>query len=311
MPVIRINAVNGRAELHGSSRPLIGAVQEAQQSDGPVIVMTHGYKYRPDDAGACPHRHILSLHPKAIPWYGPSWPQHLGFGSGFEDEGLAIAVGWDARGPLWSAQRRAVEAGKVLADVIRQVHHSNPKRPIHFICHSMGIEVALEALHHIPPGALSRIISLTGAAYQSRTVAALKTPAGRAADFINIISRENDLFDFLYETFIQPPRRGDASIGAGLTAPNSVTLQIDCPDTVDHLSALISPLAAPERRICHWSSYTRPGVLRVYNALLRDPERLCLQRLKRGIPEKPHRRWSRFFALPRPQGLLPFAQKAS
>jgi hypothetical protein len=88
-------------------------------------------------------------------------------------------------------------------------------------------------------------------------------------------------------------------------------LQIDCPDTVDYLSALIFPLAAPERRICHWSSYTRPGVLRVYNALLRDPERLCLRRLKRGIPEKPHRRWSRFFALPHPQGLLPFAQKAS
>ena len=311
MPVIRINAVNGRAELHGSSRPLIGALQQSQQSDGPVIIMTHGYKYRPDDADACPHRHILSLHPKTMPWYSPSWPQHLGFGSGFEDEGLAIAFGWDARGPLWSAQRRAVEAGKVLAEVIRHVHHLNPRRLIHFIGHSMGTELALEALHHIPTGALSRIVSLTGAAYQSRTIAALTTAAGREAEFINIISRENDLFDFLFETFIQPPCRGDLSIGAGLRAPNAVTLQIDCPATVDHLSAMIFPVASPERRICHWSSYTRPGVLRVYNALLRDTERLCLHTLKRGIPETLHKRWSRLFALPRPQALLPFAQKAS
>ncbi|MEM8549002.1 MAG: alpha/beta hydrolase [Pseudomonadota bacterium] len=311
MPIIRINAVDGRAELHGSSRPFVGALQQSQQTDGPVIIMTHGYKYRPEDPDACPHRHILSLRPRVTSWYSPSWPQHLGFGSGFQDEGLAIAFGWDARGPLWSAQRRAVEAGKVLAEVIQQLNQFNPQRTIHFIGHSMGTELALEALHHIPPGALCRIVSLTGATYQSRTIAALATPSGRRAEFINIISRENDLFDFLYETLVQPPCRGNLSIGAGLTAPNAVTLQIDCPTTLDYLSSLIFPLAAPKRRICHWSSYTRPGVLRVYNALLRDPERLCLRTLQLGIPKTPHQRWSRLFALPRPQRLLPFAQKAS
>ncbi len=310
MPVVRINAVEGRAELHGSPRPVAGVLRQTRVTKGPVIIMTHGYKYRPDDPNACPHRHILSLHPKETPWYSPSWPQHLGFGAGFPDEGLAIAFGWDARGPLWAARRRAVEAGRVLADVIHRIRHLNPDRPIHFMGHSMGTELALEALHHIQPGALNRIVSLTGAAYHSRTVEALATPAGHQAEFINITSRENDLFDFLYETLIQPPISGDRSIGAGLVLPNAITLQIDCPATVELLSKLIFPLAAPQRRVCHWSSYTRPGVLRVYNALLRNPDRLCLHTLRRSVPEQPHRRWSRLLALPRPQASVPFAQKA-
>ena len=311
MPVIRINAVDGHARLHGSPRPITGVLRQTRHTSGPVIIMTHGYKYRPDDPNACPHLHMLSLRPKAMPWYSPSWPQHLGFGAGFRDEGLAIAFGWDARGPLWAARRRAVEAGRVLADVVHRVHGLNPARPIHFIGHSMGTELALEALHHIQPGALNRIVSLTGAVYQSRAVEALQTAAGRRAEFINITSRENDLFDFLYETLIQPPAPGDRSIGAGLSAPNAVTLQIDCLATVDHLSTLAFPLAAPQRRICHWSSYTRPGVLRTYNALLRDPKRLSLSALRRGVPDQPNRRWSRLFAVPRPQALLPFAQKTS
>ena len=311
MPIIRINAVDDQAHLHGSSRPVMEALRQASGTDGPVIIMTHGYKYRPDDVNACPHRHILSLQPRAMPWYSPSWPQQLGFGAGFEDEGLAIAFGWDARGPLWAAHRRAVEAGRVLADIITELHRLNPGRPMHFLGHSMGTELVLEALQHIPPKALCRIISMTGAAYHSRTLQALATPAGQHAEFINVISRENDLFDALYELLIQPPQKGDRSIGNGLEAANVVTLQIDCPATLDHLSKLIFPITAPERRVCHWSSYTRPGILQVYNALLRDPNALSLTSLRGGVPPRPHRRWSRLFALPRPQALLPFAQKAS
>ena len=311
MPVIRINAINGRAALHGSSRAVDSALQQSRTTKGPVIVMTHGYKYRPEDPNGCPHRQILSLRPSAQPNYSPSWPQQLGFGSGFSDEGLAIAFGWDARGPLWAARRRAVSAGRVLAEVITRLHHMAPGRPIHFIGHSMGVELALEALHHIPPGALGRIISMTGAAYRSRTVQALRTPAGQRAELINVTSRENDLFDFLFERLIQPPRAGDRSIGAGLEAPNAVTLQIDCAATLDHLSGLVFPVAAPQRRVCHWSSYTRPGVLRVYNALLRDPNGLSLGALRQGLPSRSQRRWSRLLAGPASRRLLPFVQKAS
>ncbi|MEX0318410.1 MAG: alpha/beta hydrolase [Ruegeria sp.] len=311
MPVIRINVTGDRTALHRSPRPVHGTLRQTRTLEGPVIIMTHGYKYRPDDAQACPHRTILSLHPAPGPCSGPSWPKQLGFGSGCADEGLAVAVGWDASGPLWAARRRAITAGRVLAGIIAELHRLNRARPIHFIGHSMGTELALEALHHVPPGALRRIISMTGATYRSRALAALATSAGRQAEFINVTSRENDLFDALYEWLIAPPKRGDRSIGLGLDAPNAVTLQLDCPDTLAHLARLSIPIAAPRRRICHWSSYTRPGVLRVYNALLRNHDRLSLPTLSCGLPERPARRWSRLFALPRPQLLLPFAQKAS
>jgi len=311
MPVVRINAIDESIALHRSPRSARSVLRQTRDTQGPVIIMTHGYKYRPDDVKACPHRHFLSLHPTPMPRHCPSWPQQLGFGSGFDDEGLGIAFGWNAQGPLWIARRRAVEAGRALAELIRELRHLNPDRPIHFVGHSMGTELALEALHHIPPGALNRIISMTGAAYHSRTLTALTTPGGRRAEFINVTSRENDLFDFLYEWLVQPPERGDRSIGNGLTAANAVTVQLDCPATLAHLSHPAFPVGAPQRRICHWSSYTRPGVLRVYNALLRQEDRLSLSTLRNGLPNQPARRWSRLFAMPKPQAHLPFAQKAS
>ncbi|WP_254430435.1 MULTISPECIES: alpha/beta hydrolase [unclassified Ruegeria] len=241
MPMIRINAEGPRAVLHRSSRLVESVLQQTQDIRGPVIIMTHGYKYRPGNSATCPHRHILALRPRALPDYSPSWPQHLGFGSGFTDEGLAVAFGWNARGPLWTAQRRAQSAGRVLADVINKLHRLNPDRPIHFIGHSMGVELAIEALHHISPGALKRIISMTGATYRARVLAALALEAGRRSELINITSRENDLFDFLYEQLVQPPQPGDRSVGAGIDAENAVTLQIDCNTTLAHLSHMIAP----------------------------------------------------------------------
>ncbi|WP_170603798.1 alpha/beta hydrolase [Ruegeria arenilitoris] len=310
MPVIRINAVNGQAQLHCSPKSTTRVLRQLRNIPGPVIIMTHGFKYQPYNRKTCPHRHILSLQPRMQGDSCPSWPQQLGFGAGFENEGLALAFGWDASGPLWKTRSRALAAGRVLAKVINELHHCHHDRPIHFIGHSMGVELALEALHHIQPGAIRRIISMTGAAYRSRTLRALLTPAGHQAELINITSRENDLFDFLYERIIQPPTLGDRSIGSGIQAKNAVTLQIDCPATLDHLSNLALPVAAPQRRICHWSSYTRPGLLRLYNALLRNPERISLGNLRAGLPSYHQRRWSRLFALPRPQKLLPCAQKA-
>ncbi len=311
MPMIRINAEGPGAVLHRSSRLVECVLQQTQDIRGPVIIMTHGYKYRPDNSATCPHRHILALRPRALPDYSPSWPQHLGFGSGFTDEGLAVAFGWNARGPLWTAQRRAQSAGRVLADVINRLHRLNPDRPIHFIGHSMGVELAIEALHHICPGALKRFISMTGATYRARVLAALASEAGRRSELINITSRENDLFDFLYEQLVQPPQPGDRSVGAGIDAENAVTLQIDCNTTLAHLSHMIAPIGHSQRRVCHWSSYTRPGALRVYNALLREPQRLSLAALRHGLPNAHAHRWSRLFATPKPRALLPFAQKAS
>lgn len=335
MPVVRINARGEQPSLHNSPQPVwdrlshvlantlpqapahtpedttatttgSGPVSEPMsgQASGPVIVMIHGFKYLPGHRRHCPHRHILSLHPQDTPWRVPSWPRQLGFGTGHRNEGLAIAFGWEARGALWQAQKRAVQAGRALAKVIARIKQRDPRRPVHVVAHSMGTELALEALHHLPAGGINRILSLTGASYSSRVYDALETPAGRSTEFINITSRENDPFDFLFERLITPPCPGDRAMGFGIDAPNAVTVQLDCAGTLDHLDRLGAPIAQPKRRVCHWSSYTRPGVLQFYNDLLRRPDHLPLRTIRSGLPGTPDPRWSRLVtrpSLPKPQ----------
>ena len=310
MPVIRINADGDRPRMHSGTAPVAQPLHR-DPGDGPVIVMIHGWKYKPHLPAHCPHQHLFAFSPKDMPWRAPSWPRQMGFGTGHADEGLAIAFGWNARGAPWAAQASAVAAGRALAEVLNLLHRLWPQRPVHIMGHSMGVELALEALHHLPRGAVDRIISMTGASYRSRVEAALNTAAGRASEFYSITSRENDIVDFLFERLTPPPRSGDHSIGFGLEAPNAVTVQLDCPDTLDHLQAMGAAIGASQRRVCHWSAYTRPGVLRFYNALLRQPERWPLARIRTGLPETTAPRWSRLMAPPALPQLLPLPQKAS
>jgi len=310
MPMIRINARADMLQLHSSPRPLWPTLARASRTGGPVIVMIHGFRYQPGHKAHCPHRHILSLTPEALPWRSPSWPRQLGFGVGNADEGLAIAFGWQARGALWQARGRARQAGRNLARVLSTIDELSPGRPVHILAHSMGVEPALEALHHLRPGIVRRIVSITGACYRSRAEAALDTPAGVCAEFVNVTSRENDLYDFLYERAIAPPRYGDRTIGLGLRAPNAVTLQLDCDRSLAHVARLGTTIAPPRHRICHWSGYMRPGALRFYANLLRRPEEFSLDRLRQGLPFSPARRWSRIVAPPRLPAPLPFMQKA-
>ncbi len=311
MPVIRINAEGTRPVLHRGQPHWKSALERADGGTGPVVVMVHGYKYLPDDPRHCPHRHILALQPDEYPYRSPSWPRQMGFATGHDDEGLAIAFGWQARGALWMAKRCAVGAGVALAAVLAHVHLRYPDRPIHMMAHSMGIELCMEALHHLPAGAVGRIIAMTGASYHARVTGALATPAGRAAELINVTSRENDVFEAMFEWLIAPPARGDRTIGSKVDAPNAVTLQIDCDDTLDHLERIGQPLGGAARRICHWSAYTRPGILRFYNALLRRPGDYPLDLLRRGLPETSAPRWSRLVALPDIPGLQPVAENLS
>ncbi|HBS50504.1 MAG TPA: hypothetical protein DEA05_10695, partial [Rhodobacteraceae bacterium] len=182
---------------------------------------------------------------------------------------------------------------RALARVIARVHRLRPGRPCHIVAHSLGVAPALAALPHLAPGAVGRIVALTGAAYQGEVRAALATPGGQGAEFINITSRENDPFDFLFERLIAPPAPGDRPIGQGLSGPRAVTLQIDCAATLEHLARIGLPMAPPARRVCHWSAYTRPGAMRAYARLLHRPDRLPLALLRAGLPERPAPRWSR------------------
>lgn len=309
MPIIRLNAKGETCELHKSAQPPASVLTRMARGSGPVIVMIHGFSYEPGSPRHCPHRHILSLDPRPLPWAAPSWPRGLGLGAGKPDEGLGLAFGWFARGSIWGARRRAAAAGRALATALRMIRQRAPQRRVHIVAHSMGIEVAAEALHHLPDGAVDRIISMTGACYQSRIHDALHTDAGRSTSFINVTSRENDFYDCLYEQLVAPSVRADLTLGQGLDVANAVTLQLDCPDTLEHLSCLGAEIAPPARRICHWSSYMRPGILGFYADLLRRPDIMTLDRLRAGLPAQSARRWSRICPRPKlPQPLL-FMQK--
>ena len=297
MPLVRINARGADPVLHGSGECALDAISAATPGQGPIILMLHGYKFQPGHPVHCPHGHILALDdanpcPKAV-----SWPARLGFGPQDTEAGLGIAFGWSARGSLRSVYDRATTTGLALARVIRTLRAAAPVRPIHAIGHSMGARVILQALPHLARGDLDRLVLLAGAEYRSVAETMLDTPAGRSASVINVTSRENDLFDFLFERLVPAPRRGDAALGAGLTPGDGrLTLPIDHPGLLDMLARRGIVIDPPQAVICHWSAYRRRGVFDLYDTLLRRPEALPLATLAAALPDTGAPRWSRLRA---------------
>ncbi len=298
MPILRLNATEEDLQLQGSAASASWATRSAARGNGPVIIMVHGFKYDPWHPAHNPHSSIFAAATHAQCPADVHWPRHLGFGLGDPDEGLAIAFAWRARGNIWRAKRTATSAGRHLARAIRHVRSVAPRRPIHIVSHSMGSEVAFEAIEALPAGSIQRMISLTGASYQSRAEAALRSPCGRTVELFNVVSRENDLFDFCFERLIAPEGPNDNAMSAGLSAPNALTLQLDCPTSLDALKRFGGYLAQPQRRVCHWSGYTRPGALRFYKQLLRQPETIAFDAIKQALPRETSARWSRI--MPRP-----------
>ncbi len=299
MPMIRINATSDGLALHANDTALVTpTLRDGLNGRGPVIVMIHGFKYRPAHARTCPHRLIFASDATRG---SAAWPRHLGFGLGHRDEGLAIAFGWDARGPLPRVFRSAGLAGRRLAELLTEIRRIAPNRPIHLLTHSLGSEVAFGALMHLPRCSVRRVLCLTGASYRSTAQRAMASPAGRTAELVNVTSRENDLFDFLFEWTVRAPQLGDRAIGQGLDGRNIVTLQLDHPDHLQALARLGAPITPASRRVCHWSGYMRPGVLRLWARMMRHPEQLPLALL---APTPPAPRWSRLVAWPQLGRLL-------
>jgi pimeloyl-ACP methyl ester carboxylesterase len=305
MPILRVNAIAGLPEL---AEPLPGGPAGLRQlkdriGSGPVLIMLHGFGYSPSLAGRSPHDHILKSGADHPLHRAQSWPRRMGYGPGTPDRGLCIAFGWEAGGSIWRAHREAGRAGTALARLIAEISALGAG-PVNIMAHSLGARVALAALHHLAPGDVGRIILLTGAELRSTAEAALHTPAGRRAEVLNIISRENDLFDFLYEWLLAPHRPGARALGAGLALPRCVTAQIDHPAHLAGLAALGFPTAAATQRMCHWSTYLRPGLFALYRAYLGSDATLSLADLRAALPAPLTRRWSRLLAAPPPR---PFA----
>jgi pimeloyl-ACP methyl ester carboxylesterase len=263
----------------------------------PVVAMIHGWRYAPGIARDCPHGSILSLDPAPGDRRTVSWPRHLGLDG---TSGLGIALGWNAKCDPWRAHWRAGRTGAGLARIAALVHGLSG-RPLHVIAHSMGARVALAALAHALPGQLGRIVLLAAAETRGRALAALATPAGQAAQVINVTTRENDLFDACFEWGLHLGLRTSIGQGLGQVHPGWHDLWIDQPRSLAALAALGHPLPDPPRRICHWSPYLRPGAIALYRALIDGRLRAAeLPRLDPG------RRWSRLIlggGPPAPSGL--------
>lgn len=299
MPILRLNAGPRGLGLFGSPASAMNAIKSAALGPGPVIIMIHGFKYEPDRGAHCPHTTIFAGTAQPFAQDDVQWMRHMGFGTGDPNEGLAIAFAWPARGNLWDAKRAAQSAGQLLERVIATVRSRAPHRPIHLVSHSMGSEVVFEALHKLPSRSVDRIVTLTGASYKGRAIAAMQTEAGCSAELINVTSRENDLFDFMYERLITPDLPRDCAMGRGIDLPNAVTLQLDCTRTLDLLARFGGHISKPKRRICRWSGYTRPGALRFYARAIRQSEAVPLAALRQALPPDRDPRWLRMFSPPR------------
>ncbi len=258
----------------------------------PVVVPVHGYKYSPQQPARNPHDHLLAGSarigcPRAV-----SWPQKLGLRSG-----CVVGFGWEAGGTIWHAQAGAAHSGAALAQFVASIG-----RPIDLIAHSLGARVALNAMARLPQN--------SGAEFRSRAHAVRTTPGGASAEIINVCSRENDVFDALYEMFVAPHRPFDRAIGSGLGRMDAswLDLQLNSSAVRAGLAKLAFSVPPPDRRVCHWSGYMRTGTWPLYRALIED--RLPLTTLRRVLPEGVEPRWSRLFEGAAPPPDLPGAPSA-
>lgn len=284
MPILRITA----NATHPAPDSGPGIADALRGCDGPVTIMVHGYQYRPGHARRCPHRTIFAEVHEQREARVVSWPRHLRLRS----TELGVSFGWDARGTLWAAHQRALGAGAALARLVAAIRAQGNGRPVHVIAHSLGARVALHALHDAAPGDVDRLILLAAAEYEAAAEDALTTRAGRACTVLNVTSRENDLFDGLFEAAIPAPRPRDRVLGTGrLRAPNLTQMQIDCPQTRAALGTLGYPIAAPRWPVCHRSAYLRPGLFPLYRAWFAG--QVAAERLQAALPPQPSPRWSR------------------
>ena len=287
MPLLKVNIDGPGIADAAATRAALDATLAGLPPDAPILVLIHGYKHSPFSPANDPHTHILSLAPRPC-WKAVSWPGLLGLGQDgarpepprpepSRPEPLCIALGWHARGTLWQAYGRAAQAGIALADLSALIRARRPGAALHVLAHSLGARVALAALPHMAPGAMGRAVLLAAAETHGRAAAFLATPAGRRTEVLNVTSRENAVFDRMLEWLVAPHGWGDRALGTphaggrariGHPSARWLDMAIDDAATRDALAAIGVAVAPPDRRICHWSVYLRPGLFDLYRPLL-------------------------------------------
>ena len=244
--------------------------------DQPVPILIHGFRYAPGVPGKDPHDQILS--PDGQPQHGlPSWPRHLGLRE--HDPTPMIAFGWQAAGTLWTARRETVRAGRALARLITDIRRISPGRRVSVMAHSLGARVLYEALAHLGPDDIWRAVLLFPATFRHETNRALATPAGQACEFVNITSGENRLFDMTHALMISGVQGRPLGRNEPAHHGRWINLPIDCDSTLGRLARAGFAIGPRQRRVCHWSSYLRPGVFALYRALIVERAALPLTAL--------------------------------
>ncbi|MDM7458116.1 MAG: alpha/beta fold hydrolase, partial [Paracoccus sp. (in: a-proteobacteria)] len=195
-------------------------------------------------------------------------------------------------GRLRRAYERAGQTGEVLARIVAELAQASG-RPVSVIGHSLGGRVALSCLATAELGSLSRMVLLNAAEFRDMAEHAVNSPAGARAEILNVISRENDLFDVALERLIGGGRR--RAIGLGLPQPRSnwIDLQIDESRSLRALAGLGYPVSVRRRLLSHWSPCQTPGLFNLYRTILCAPGALPWQVLRQNLPDRPEPRWSR------------------
>lgn len=279
MPVCRINYFEGGLQAHLASQSVDSLLEHAATTSpsAPIVFMIHGYSFRPHQGRHCPHEHIFSLTEPRRREKVVSWPKRLGISETCEDAALAVAFGWDARGPFHKVYQRAKQAGRALADAVRIIHAAAPNRPIYAIGHSLGARVILQSLLHLELGAFRRIILLNPAEYRQAAEGALEFNGHPMTETLIVTSGENRLFDLLMARLSKPEHAGDRPWSQCVRQRSTTyKLQIDCDETLAHLAQAGFPITRQRKRFCHWSPYLRDGTFGLYQALIEDPERTPL-----------------------------------
>lgn len=285
--------VLGSSEGGTPERTIALALADVPQT-APVVIMVHGKGYRPSDPDRDPHRLIFAPRPGFGRSRFVSWPRRLGFAlpGPRKPLGLCFGFGWHSAGALWRATESADATALMLARLVQLIRRIDPERRVDLIGHSLGARVILGAMPLLAANTIDRVILLAGADFTHRAEAARRSPAGLSAEFLNITTRENDLYDFLFERAFAP-FGGQNALGNGVgMRENWLDIQLDNPATSAALRTMGLPLAASQARICHWSVYLRPGVFRFYRALLHDRQRLSLPLLRAALTTAPEPRWS-------------------
>lgn len=281
MTLLHVNAEGCLWRMRDAGGPDLAAWLDRLPEGLPVPILIHGFRYAPAVPGRDPHATILSLA-ESLPDGDLPWPRHLGLTE--DGPELGIGFGWHGYGSFWQARFEARRAGLALAALVARIRALSPGRRVTVLAHSLGARVVLSALPATTPGDIARAVLLFPAVLRSEVEEALGTRGALATEIVSVTSRENRLFDliatFLASGGLDRPAGGHAARHAGWT-----DLRIDCTETLTHLNLLGFAIGGPERRICHWSSYMRPGVFALYRALIAAAEPLPLDRLAPRAPD--------------------------